>query len=327
MKWFKKNSEVVEEQEHNVPEVNLHEDITATEYYSTIYDLTDHTKRQFRNLMNLESESTRSLDQLLSVNRETTDSIQEAADSSRKLEQSNSELEEKIAAVAAEMQTSSDAIDGSRDHFSAMNDIVKDLDGFIGNITSEMTTLRKEFDNISTKAQSIDDIAESTTILALNASIEANRAGEAGKGFSVVASETSNLAQSTKGFSRDILSSMNELKNVVMQLQKQVEYVTKVIERTNATVGEVTDGFETIRKSDENVSAHLDDVLALQKENVGHINRMSDTMEDVVTKSEEDSERIKTLVDGVDSRSASYKDIANDLEQMNMLAEKVKKQA
>ncbi len=327
MKWFKKNSEVVEKQEHNVPEVNLHEDITATEYYSTIYDLTDHTKRQFRNLMNLESESTQSLDQLLSVNRETTDSIQEAADSSRKLEQSNSELEEKIAAVAAEMQTSSDAIDGSRDHFSAMNDIVKDLDGFIGNITGEMTTLRKEFDNISTKAQSIDDIAESTTILALNASIEANRAGEAGKGFSVVASETSNLAQSTKGFSRDILSSMNELKNVVMQLQKQVEYVTKVIERTNATVGEVTDGFETIRKSDENVSVHLADVLALQKENVEHINRMSDTMEDVVTKSEEDSERIKTLVDSVDSRSASYKDIANDLEQMNMLAEKVKKQA
>lgn len=325
MKWFKKkNEEAVEEEEYMEPEVDYHEDITATEYYSTIYDLTNQTKKQFQRLMNLESDSTQSLDQLLSVNRETTDSIHEAADASKGLEQSNSELEEKISAVAGEMKTSKDAIEGSRDHFSAMNDIVKDLDSFIGNITGEMTTLRTEFDNISTKAQSIDDIAESTTILALNASIEANRAGEAGKGFAVVANETSNLAQSTKGFSRDILSSMNELRNVVMKLQKQVEAVTKVIERTNSTVGEVTDGFETIRTSDENVSVHLDDVLRLQKENMEYIRKMSDTMDDVVIKSEENSDRIQTLVDSVNDRSTSYKDIANDLEQMNLLADKAK---
>lgn len=325
MKWFKKkNEEAVEEEEYREPEVDYHEDITATEYYSTIYDLTNQTKKQFQRLMNLESDSTQSLDQLLSVNRETTDSIHEAADASKGLEQSNSELEEKISAVAGEMKTSKDAIEGSRDHFSAMNDIVKDLDSFIGNITGEMTTLRTEFDNISTKAQSIDDIAESTTILALNASIEANRAGEAGKGFAVVANETSNLAQSTKGFSRDILSSMNELRNVVMKLQKQVEAVTKVIERTNSTVGEVTDGFETIRTSDENVSVHLDDVLRLQKENMEYIRKMSDTMDDVVIKSEENSDRIQTLVDSVNDRSTSYKDIANDLEQMNLLADKAK---
>lgn len=129
------------------------------------------------------------------------------------------------------MKVTSDAIEGSRENFETMGNIVDNLDEFIKNITNEVGTLRTEFDNISTKAQSIDDIAESTTILALNASIEANRAGEAGKGFAVVASETSNLAQGTKGFSREILSSMNELRNVVVRLQKQVEAVTGVIEK------------------------------------------------------------------------------------------------
>ena len=323
MKWFKKKDEVVLE-ERKESEIDLHENITATEYYSTVYDLTNQTQKQFQNLMKLESDSTQSLDQLLNVNQETIESIHEASEASKELSKTNGELEEKISAVASEMKVTSDAIEGSKVHFDAMGDIADNLDKFIQNITSEVGTLRTEFDNISTKAQSIDDIAESTTILALNASIEANRAGEAGKGFAVVASETSNLAQSTKGFSREILSSMNELRNVVVQLQKQVEAVTGVIEKTNATVSEVTEGFETIKESGANVSVHLDDVLSLQDENVEYINKMSETMADVVVKSEEDSDRLQILVDSVDNRSINYKNISNDLEQLNLLSEKAK---
>ena len=307
MKWFKKKDEVVVE-EKKESEIDLHENITATEYYSTVYDLTKQTQKQFQNLMKMESDSTQSLDQLLNVNQETIESIRESAKTSKKLAETNGELEEKISAVAGEMRVN----------------IVDNLDEFIKNITNEVGTLRTEFDNISTKAQSIDDIAESTTILALNASIEANRAGESGKGFAVVASETSNLAQSTKGFSSEILSSMNELRNVVVRLQKQVEAVTGVIEKTNATVSEVTDGFETIKESGANVSVHLDDVLSIQDENVEYINRMSETMEDVVAKSEEDSDRLQILVDSVDNRSINYKNISNDLEQLNLLSEKAK---
>ena len=323
MKWFKRKDEVVLE-EHKESEINLHENITATEYYSTVYDLTGQTQKQFQDLMKLESNSTPSLDQLLNVNQETIGSIHEASEAAKKLVKANGELEEKISAVASEMKVTSDAIEGSKEHFEAMGGISDNLDKFIKNITNEMVTLRTEFDNISTKAQSIDDIAESTTILALNASIEANRAGEAGKGFAVVASETSNLAQSTKGFSREILSSMNELRNVVVKLQKQVDAVTGVIEKTNATVSEVTEGFETIKESGANVNVHLNDVLSLQDENVEYISKMSETMEDVVAKSEEDSDRLQILVDSVDNRSINYKNISNDLEQLNLLSEKAR---
>lgn len=274
--------------------------------------------------MKMDSDSTQSLDQLLNVNQETIESIRESSETSKKLAKKNDKLEEKILAVAGEMKVTSDAIEGSKENFETMGNIVDNLDKVIKNIKNEVGTLRTEFDNISIKAQSIDDIAESTTILALNASIEANRAGEAGKGFAVVASETSNLAQSTKGFSHEILSSMNELRSVVVQLQKQVEAVTEVIEKTNATVSEVMEGFETIKESGANVNVHLDDVLSIQNENVEYINKMSETMEDVVAKSEEDSNRLQILVDSVDNRSINYKNISNDLEQLNLLSEKAK---
>ena len=51
---------------------------------------------------------------------------------------------------------------------------------------------------------------------------------------------------------------------------------------------------------------------------------MSETMEDVVAKSEEDSDRLQILVDSVDNRSINYKNISNDLEQLNLLSEKAK---
>lgn len=300
------------------------ENITATEYYSTVYDLTKQTQKHFQNLMKMDSDSTKSLDQLLNVNQETIESIRESSETSKELAKKNDKLEEKISAVAGEMKVTSDAIEGSKENFETMGNIVDNLDKVIKNIKNEVGTLLTEFDNISTKAQSIDDIAESTTILALNASIEANRAGEAGKGFAVVASETSNLAQSTKGFSHEILSLMNELRSVVVQRQKQVEAVTEVIEKTNATVIEVMEGFETIKESGANVNVHLDDVLSIQNENVEYINKMSETMEDVVAKSEEDSNRLQILVDSVDNRSINYKNISNDLEQLNLLSEKAK---
>lgn len=47
-------------------------------------------------------------------------------------------------------------------------------------------------------------------------------------------------------------------------------------------------------------------------------------MEDVVAKSEEDSNRLQILVDSVDNRSINYKNISNDLEQLNLLSEKAK---
>lgn len=68
------------------------ENITATEYYSTVYDLTKQTQKQFQNLMKMDSDSTKSLDQLLNVNQETIESIRESSETSKKLAKKNDKL-------------------------------------------------------------------------------------------------------------------------------------------------------------------------------------------------------------------------------------------
>ena len=78
----------------------------------------------------------------------------------------------------------------------------------------------KEVEKINGLASTIQEIAEQTTLLSLNASIEAARAGEQGRGFAVVASEIAKLASDSTDTSANIVSIVNEVNASVGTLTK-----------------------------------------------------------------------------------------------------------
>lgn len=99
---------------------------------------------------------------------------------------------------------------------------------------AELTARSDEIRNVITM---INDIAEQTNLLALNATIEAARAGEAGKGFAVVASEVKSLAQQSAKATDEIESLVERMMSATYQAAQANEKIVAVIGqvRTNAT--------------------------------------------------------------------------------------------
>lgn len=114
--------------------------------------------------------------------------------------------------------------------------VVDNLANQVEKSVEVMHRLKSESDNISQVLVVINDIAEQTNLLALNAAIEAARAGEQGRGFAVVADEVRNLATRTQASTREIREIIerlqNESVNAVDALQTGHEQALQGVEHT-----------------------------------------------------------------------------------------------
>lgn len=116
------------------------------------------------------------------------------------------------------------------------NKLVKELDSKTENTYKESKAIvnivnktNQQANEIKIASNQIQEIAEETNLLALNASIEAARVGEAGKGFAIVADEIRKLSDETSSFSKNIVS-------VIDNLVKESEYAMQKIKSVNTTV-------------------------------------------------------------------------------------------
>ena len=102
------------------------------------------------------------------------------------------------------------------------------------NTQDVMRKLGKSAESVGRVVRLIDEIAEKTNLLALNASIEAARAGEAGKGFHVVASEVKALSKQTASAIQDIVDQIRQMQENTQITIHAIEEITGIIDELNA---------------------------------------------------------------------------------------------
>jgi methyl-accepting chemotaxis protein len=99
-------------------------------------------------------------------------------------------------------------------------------------------------DKIGAVVTLIQEIAEQTNLLALNATIEAARAGEAGKGFAVVASEVKNLATQTAKATEEIGQQIAEMQGATGESVQAIGRIRQTIEKLDGVAGAIAAAVE-----------------------------------------------------------------------------------
>lgn len=128
--------------------------------------------------------------------------------------------------------------------------------------------LMERAEKISAMVRVIDDIAERTDLLALNANIEAARSGEAGRGFAVVASEVKDLASHTANATSDI-------REQVITIERFTRQTTSSIGELNEVAMEVTELQGTIAAAVEEQRAMAADVSNILKQTAESITQIT----------------------------------------------------
>ena len=279
-----------------------------------------------------EAASTEELSAISSELIESSSHMLHKTDSSKEnldhLEESSKNMEIQMQDVE---QIAKELMDKSSSSQQALNNLMS-MSGEVEQSTKQARTvtdkLLSETAEIGETLNLINEIAESTNLLALNASIEAARAGEAGKGFAVVAQEVGQLAAGTK-------NSLQNVNNIIVrvqtgadnvsrfinenaaQMQKQnqvvvetVEAIHEMMEQLKSTVSAVEQAVETgvVQKQviRETVSINEDIAADIKQENE-EFNNIADMLKNNV-------EEIKTMTIQVDTINTMVTELESLLE-------------
>lgn len=154
--------------------------------------------------------------------------------------------------------------DSGQMEIGLMGDAMKNIHGNMGNLSESVESVHQYMRRIRGMVESMEEIAEQSKLLSLNAAIEAVRANTDGKGFQVVAMEVNALAKN----SADSVVRMKQVIDGIVELVKEMKGKTEscvlsiqeskqTIENSVGTFKRITSKVQTIKEEVDAVTVHI----------------------------------------------------------------------
>ncbi len=239
---------------------------------NTLYDISENVTEASTNNSATNEELAASMESTSQSTENVTNSVQDMNSSA--IEVAN-KINEGTNLTSSAMDKAQEIHERTR---QAREETLKVYDEIKG--TSEQAIIQaKEVQKINELANAIQEIADQTTLLSLNASIEAARAGEQGRGFAVVASEIANLASESTTTGANIVT-------IVAQVNTSVETLTKcLVDALEFLENKVMNDYDAFMESSDEYSSaakNIEDFMNQANEEVDQLKSAISSITDVM---------------------------------------------
>lgn len=276
-------------------------------------------------------------DSLGAVLREVSEAVEATASATTQISSSTEEMASGVQEQSAQSQEVAAAVDemtktilqttgnasntadvaknaglSAKDGGQVIRDTIEGMNRIANVVTKAARTVQdlgKSSDQIGEIIQVIDDIADQTNLLALNAAIEAARAGEQGRGFAVVADEVRKLAERTTKATKEIAGMIKRIQGETKGAVDSIEEGAVEVERGKELAAKAEDSLEQIISGSEEVVDRAMQVAAASEEQSAAAEQISKNIE---------------IINNVTQESAAgTQQIAKAAEDLNRLTEKL----
>lgn len=277
---------------HKLSELTEEISVSSDEVTKAVGEITEGSDKQVQNTFECKSSSDSLSDNInLTIN---------------KIEQISKESEQSIYTL----KRSTLIVNDLKNISSNNSDVIKRVSDIIAKLALNT-------ENISIILEKIDEIANQTNLLSLNASIEAARAGEAGKGFAVVAEEIQNLSAQSQQASVEITGILKEIEDNIKRTSIETNNVNKEFEKEKSKVSETIESFDLINNSMKIVEKSINECVISINEIDKQRNILNNNMENITEVSQRNAAATEEVMATMETQNVSSQEINIIAKELN----------
>lgn len=251
-----------------------------------------------------------SAQQISASTEEIATGIQQQAESSGVVSEMAKEMSYAVQQVAQNAEQASALSEQANHAANNGKKVVSDTVSGMEIISTKMNELAGKSVQIGEIVEVIDEIAEQTNLLALNAAIEAARAGEAGKGFAVVADEVRKLAERSS-------KATKEIANLIQSIQSNTEAAVNAVQVGNEKVAHAGRSFEEINLVVRDTTIKVAEIAAASEQQAAQSAEVLRAIENIAAVTEQTSS-------GTEETASTATELSRMAESLNELTRRFK---